>query len=54
MDEYMQHSETNGSKYFLTSSCSFFQDYGPLTTLKVTVVHHKQCDVTYKLLETLP
>jgi len=29
MDEYMQHSEMNRSKYYLNISCSFFQDHGP-------------------------
>ena len=29
IDEYMQHSERNGSKYCLKLSCSFFQDHEP-------------------------
>jgi len=35
MDEYVQHSELNGSKYFLNLLCSFFQDHGPSQILSV-------------------
>jgi len=37
-DQYMQHSELNGSKYCLNLSCSFFQDRGPALFSKIVVL----------------